>query len=118
MTTASTTIYPEGWTPNTPTNRWITVLAFRNRFSKAEKIGIEMAAIDDPNAATALRQQSAALRSSMKDVDSARYIDLDRPDTRTEVQNLEAAGLLGVGRALEVLDAEVQPHERYVALPM
>lgn len=33
-------------------------------------------------------------------------------DTRAGVQVLEAAGMLAEGRALEILDAPVQPEER------
>lgn len=116
MTTEDPTavIYPEGWTAASLSKRWITVLALRNRFTKAEKIRLEMAAIDDPTAVIETRQQSAGLRANMKDLDAARYVDLDRSDTRSEVQGLETAGLLDyAGRALEILDAEIQPHERY-----
>ena len=91
----------------------ITGLAFRNRFTRAEKITLELAALDDPGATLAHRQQAAALRADLKDQERATYIDLDRTDTREGVQALEAAGLLGAGRALEILDAPVQPHERY-----
>lgn len=96
----------------TAANRHITALAFRNRFTRAEKVTLEMAALDDPAASMAQRQQSAALRSDMKDQESAQFIDLDRADTRTGVQTLEAAGLLAAGRALEILDAPVQAHEQ------
>lgn len=93
--------------------RHLTGLAFRNRFTRAEKIAIELAALDDPAATLAHRQQAAALRADLKDQERATYIDLDRTDTREGVQALEAAGLIGAGRALEILDAPVQPHERY-----
>lgn len=96
-----------------PEPRHLTGLAFRNRFTRAEKIAIELAALDDPAATLAHRQQAAALRADLKDQERATYIDLDRTDTRDGVRALEAAGLLGAGRALEILDAPVQPHERY-----
>lgn len=95
-----------------PESRHITGLAFRNRFTRAEKIAIELAALDDPSAPMAQRQASAALRADLKDQESATYIDLERADTRAGVQALEAAGLLAAGRALEILDAPVQAHER------
>lgn len=95
-----------------PEQRQITKLAFRNRFTRAEKATLEIAALDDPAAPMAQRQQSAALRADLKDQESATFIDLDRADTRAGVQALEAAGLLAAGRALEILDAPVQPHER------
>ena len=63
-------------------------------------------------AVTAAEALKAALRESMKDQENAAYIDLDRPDTRAGVQNLETMGLLAAGRALEILDAAVQDAER------
>lgn len=90
----------------------ITRLAFRNRFAQPEKVALELAALDDPMAPMPQRQQAAALRAYLADVAAASFIDLSRPDTRAGVQFLEAAGLLGEGRALEILDAPVQPEER------
>lgn len=90
----------------------ITRLAFRNRFTMPEKTALEMAAIDNPAAAMSARQQSAALRATLTDTAAATFIDLARPDTRAGVQMLEALGLLAEGRALEILDAPIQPEER------
>lgn len=100
--------------PAAAASRHITKLAFRNRFTQAEKVAIELAGLDQPNGSPAARQQSAALRASMADVHAALYIDLDRADTRAGVQGLEAAGVIGSGRALGILDSPVQPHEIYV----
>lgn len=93
--------------------RRITKLAFRNRFTKAEKAGIEFAALDDPTAPIAQRQQAAALRADLKDQEQSTYIDLDDEDTRTGVLTLEAVGLIASGRAVEILDAPVQDRERF-----
>jgi len=93
--------------------RRITKLAFRNRFTKAEKAGIEFAALDDPTAPIAQRQQAAALRADLKDQEQATFIDLDDEDTRTGVLTLEAVGLIAAGRAVEILDAPVQDKERH-----
>ena len=92
----------------------ITVLAFRNRFTQSEKIAIEVAQLDNPSSTLAERSRAAGLRSSQTDVAVATYIDLERADTREGVQMLEAVGLLAVGRAIEILDSEIQQHERYV----
>lgn len=92
--------------------RHITRLAFRNRFAQAEKVALEIAALDNPAASMPQRQQSAALRATLADTAAATYIDLSRPDTRGGVQMLESAGLLAEGRALEILDAPIQPEER------
>ena len=92
--------------------RRITKLAFRNRFTKAEKAGIEFAALDDPTSPIAQRQQAAALRADLKAQEQATFIDLDDEDTRTGVMTLEAVGLIASGRAVEILGAPVQDKER------
>lgn len=93
-------------------DRHITVLAFRNRFTQAEKITLDLASIDNPSASMASRQQSAALRVTLADLAVATFIDLDRPDTRNSVHGLESVGIIGTGRAAEILDAPIQDVER------
>ena len=95
-----------------PTDARITRLAFRNRFTQAEKVALELAALDNPAASTAQRQQAAALRSYLKDLDAATFVDLERPDTVAGVQSLGAAGLLAEGRAAAILTAPIEAHER------
>jgi len=102
----------DGTSISLPSDTRITRLAFRNRFAQAEKVMLELAALDDPNAPMAQRQQSAAIRVYLADVAASAFVDLARADTRAGVQSLEAAGLLAPGRALQILDAPVQTHER------
>lgn len=92
--------------------RHITQLAFRNRFTAAEKVAIEMAALDNPAAALSTRLQAAAIRVNLADTAAARYIDLDWPDTRRGVQDMETGGLLAAGRAAGILDSPVLDLER------
>jgi hypothetical protein len=89
----------------------ITRLAFRNRFTLAEKVALEIASLDNPAATMAEREQAAALRVNLADTATASYIDLSDAATRAGVQQLEASGLLAEGRALEVLDAAVTADE-------
>lgn len=96
----------------TPPDTRITKLAFRNRFTSNEKVAIEFACLDDTTAPMPQRLQSAALRANQADLAAATFVDLLRPDTRAGVQMLEAAGLLAAGRALAILDAPVEAHER------
>lgn len=109
--------WPDQWArvetelPQESAPRRITRLALRNRFTAAEKVVMELAALDDPVAPMAQRQQAAMLRVYMDDLKTAAFIDLSDPGTRAGVQTLEAVGLIGSGRALEVLDAPVQPEE-------
>jgi len=100
--------------PPPPAPRHMTVLAFRNRFTKTEKVRVELAAIDDPAAELAMRERAAVVRVGQADLAAATYVDVDRADTREDVQAFEAMGLLDApGRALAILDDEIQPHERY-----
>ncbi len=89
----------------------ITRLAFRKRFTQAEKVALEIAALDDPSATPAQRARAAALRAYLKDVDAATFIDLSDAHVKEGVQTLEAAGLLAAGRAAEIINAPVTPEE-------
>lgn len=102
----------DGTSLSLPSDTRITRLAFRNRFTQAEKVMLELAGVDDPTAPMAQRQQAAAIRAHLADVAASAFVDLARADTRAGVQSLEAAGLLAPGRALQILDAPVQAHER------
>lgn len=94
-------------------SNWIvTVLAFRNRFTKTEKVAIEMASIDNPTASMPTRLLAASLRVDTKDSASASYIDLARADTVSGVTAMEQYGLIGAGRANEILTWPVQDTER------
>lgn len=90
----------------------VTRLAFRNRFTSAEKMALELAALDAPTAPMPQRQQAAAIRAYLADVASASFINLADPGTRAGVQALEAGGLLAAGRATVILNAPVTPSER------
>lgn len=102
----------DGTSLSLPPDTRIKRLAFRNRFTQPEKVMLELAGLDDPTAPMAQRQQAAAIRVYLADVAASAFVDLARADTRAGVQSLEAAGLLAPGRALQILDAPVQAHER------
>lgn len=93
--------------------RKVTRLAFNQRFTQEERVTIDLASIDNPAADMPSRQLSAALRDMRLQVNSATFIDLDRPDTRAGVQQLEAFGILAPGRALEILDTPLTEEEVY-----
>jgi len=94
--------------------RHLTVLAFRNRFTRTEKVRIELAAIDNPAGTPDERAQAATVRVGQADLAAATYVDVDRDDTRADVLAFEDMDLLdAAGRALEILDAPIQAHERY-----
>ena len=99
--------------PAAPVFTKLTRFGFRGRFTQAEKTAIELASLDDPAAPMAQRAQAADIRVYLADVAAATYIDPQRPETRAGVQALEAAGLIGAGRALQILDAPIQPAEAF-----
>lgn len=90
----------------------VTRLAFRERFTTAEKVALELASLDDPTAAPEARQMKAALRVYMKDLDSASWVDLQSAATRGGVTQLEMLGLIADGRTTEILDAPARDEER------
>jgi len=94
-----------------PQPRCITEFAFRNRFTGAEKVAIELATLDDPALGPALRQRAATLRVYLADVRAAAYVDLDMTTTRAGVQDLETMGIIGPGRAAQILNAEIRSDE-------
>ena len=108
---AQTTL--DEWISANPINESpkLTVLAFRNRFTTAEKVAIELASIDDPTAPMQQRALAASLRVLNTDLAVALYVDISRPDTIAGIQSLETYGIIGVGRADEILFAPVKPIE-------
>jgi hypothetical protein len=91
--------------------RHITPLAFRRRFTAAERAAIEWAAVDRTDATSTERMQAAQLRSNLKDQELASFIDLDDPDVAACVQLLEDVGLIANGRALQITDTPPRPEE-------
>jgi len=83
----------------------ITNLAFVDRFTDAEAIGIDLASIGATVGA-------AQIRRYLDKVSKATYIDLAREDTQSGVRALEVAGLLGAGRADAILLTPIEDHER------
>lgn len=101
-------------TPSAPAViRHLSKLGFRNRFTPTEKATIEFAALDNPSAGLPARMQAAGIRASLADQRDATYIDPMRTDTRQGVIDMEAAGLLTAGRALQILDAPILDDEMF-----
>lgn len=83
----------------------ITQLAFISRFTDAEAIALDLASIG----ATV---EAASIRRYMQKVNAATFIDLGREDTIAGVNQLEAVGLIGPGRAEVILTAPVTEQEK------
>lgn len=89
-----------------PIRRWVTKLAFRQRFTAIERASITYAARQ-------ASPEAAGIQSYLDDVQAATYIDLERVDTRAGVEALEAETLLASGRSAEILDDPVGYDEEY-----
>lgn len=74
--------------------RTITVLAFRDRFTDAEKIAIYTASASNVGIKVWLDDLSAA---------QGQMVDLDDPRIIGGVNAMEYGGLIGAGRAAEIL---------------
>lgn len=99
--------------PTPVLNHHITKRAFRNRFTQAEEISIEIAQLDNPNAPMTDRAKAAALRAAQRKVSDSPYVDLKLDQTIQGVQMLEAVGLLATGRANAILNNPISDEERY-----
>lgn len=95
------------------TTRHITRLAFRKRFTLAERIAIEMAQIDDPSASQQAREAAARLRVMEKDLDASPppYVDLNSAFVQDAVLERESLGLIAAGRADEIIWADIEQNE-------
>jgi hypothetical protein len=79
--------------PAAPARRVVTRLAFRNRFTPAEKTAIYAAAAS---------AEGLAIRIFLDDLQAAEEIDLDDSALAEGLALMEAAGLIGAGRAAEI----------------
>lgn len=91
-------------TADYPVSTLVTRLAFLSRFTDAEAVAIDLAGIGET-------AEAASVRRYVNKIEAAAFIDLSREDTRSGVQALEALGILAAGRAAEILDAPILPHE-------
>lgn len=78
----------------------ITKLAFKNRFTQAERIALRTASQTDP-----------VVFDFMDLVSDATFIDLSRQDTMEGVNYIESQGYIDEGRADDILTSPVQPGE-------
>jgi hypothetical protein len=101
--------------PDAPApHRWITPDAFTSRIAQMEVAMIELASTDNPNASQAQRLAAAGLRATVRRLSQVQYVDLGRRDPQSAyalLMALEQMGLIGAGRALEIVEAPVQDGE-------
>lgn len=81
---------------------YMTVKAFRMRFTLEERIAIEEASVG-----------SALVRVFLQDLATSLFVDRHDPQVLEGLQALEQAGLIAEGRAEEIQSAPVEDYERY-----
>lgn len=84
----------------TPPSR-MTKLAFRRRFTLAEKAAAEVSAETNPT-----------MRVLLKDQEAATYIDLSDPATIEALDYMVSEGVITEARRVEILTAPVAPNEQ------
>lgn len=114
---AYTTWLGEGNTPNIVAVNPATVLAitrraFRARFTIDERVAMDLASIDDPAAAISARQEAAAIRTLMKDVDDSTYIDLANQTLLAGMAMLVQYGIITAVRESEIINTPIAQDER------
>lgn len=103
---------PGGANPDGP-GPFLTQYAFDMRFTLMERVAIEAAADATDSTTGALTTTARVLRVSLERAKKASYINPQRAETRVGVFQFVQLGLLTEARALEILDAPIQPHEEY-----
>lgn len=91
--TAQVEINADGSIEGTVTGRVMTKLEFLRRFTQEERVAIRTVAKSNP-----------VLEDYMAMIDLAQDIDTSDPDTQAGVRMLESVGLIGAGRAQEILN--------------
>jgi hypothetical protein len=81
----------------------LTKFQFRSRFTPEEKVAIEIASLDVPTAPMEQRIMAASLRTAMTDLHVSGEVDVTLAATIQGVQMLEQFGLIGPGRANQIL---------------
>lgn len=89
-----------------PENTRITKRAFLKRLTEKEYIDIDLASRGDT-------PQAASIRRFIDMFKESPFFDRSLPENRRDLQKLEAAGLLTVGRASVILDTPSEEHEIY-----
>lgn len=92
--------------------RW----AFRKRFTMSEKVDMELAALDNPSGTENQRRRAATLRMYLQDILAREYVDLEDQDIIDLVNGLENFGIIGVGRASQILTALISAQEEYTGV--
>jgi hypothetical protein len=99
--------------PPPPPPPIITKIAFRDRFTSTEKEDLQMAAVINPSDTAQQKRQASKIQVWLEDIRSSDYIDLTNTRVINGVNAMETVGIIGAGRAAEILSLEIREEERY-----
>ncbi len=99
--------------PPPPPPPIITKIAFRDRFTATEKEDLQLAAVINPSDTAQQKRQASRIQSWLEDIRNMDYVDLTNARVIAGVNAMETVGIIGVGRAAEILSLEIQDDERY-----
>lgn len=96
-----------------PTPEIMTNFAFDMRYTLPERIAIERLGIVTAEMTSAQVDTALAVRINLERAKKALFVDPQNPATRAGVMQFVQLGALTEARALEILDAPIQEHERF-----
>lgn len=85
--------------PSALADRVLTKYQFRKLFTFSERISIDNFAMNQ----TLSAQNKAVLATIMKDLEVSGVVELDNPDVAQGIGFLEQVGLIGTGRAAQII---------------
>ncbi|MDO4709047.1 MAG: hypothetical protein Q4B94_04390 [Pseudomonadota bacterium] len=87
--------------------------AFDMRFTLPERIAVKQKAMVTPGMTPEQVATALAVQVNVERAAKATFVNPQRPETRAGVMQFVALGVLTQERALEILDAPIEPHEVY-----
>lgn len=92
----------------------IKTSAFWDRFSNNELVDYDVAMQHDPAASSNAKKSAAKLRLFRRATSDDGFVKLAANKTVTFVADLETAGILAVGRAVQITGTPITPDEAYL----
>lgn len=107
----------ESWSPTLQgspdgSGPFLSNYAFDMRYTLPERIAIKRLA-DQRNPDGSYTDTALAVQVNVERAQKAKFVNPQRTETRNGVMQFVTLGVLTEERALEILDAPVQPHELY-----
>ncbi|PJK08000.1 hypothetical protein CO610_07500 [Lysobacteraceae bacterium NML95-0200] len=104
---------PPAHTPPDGDGPFLSNYAFDMRFTLPERIAVKQKAMVTPGMTPEQVATALAVQVNIERAAKATFVNPQRPETRAGVMQFVQLGVLTQERALEILDAPIQPHEVY-----